>query len=138
MAEKKDVTEKKAVTEEKDTQTPVTLTMEELQKVISDAIEKHDLEKQEKSTEPNVLTEEEKREREYYEEKVVVNLFLDNDKYKDDVIVAVNGKAWRIKRGMDVEVPRYVAEVLKHSEEQDRKTALRIREMEQEFEESLR
>ena len=132
MAEKKDTTEKT------ETQAPVTLTMEELQKVISDAIEKHDLEKQEKTAEPTALTEKEERERAYYEEKVVVNLFLDNDKYKDDVIVAVNGKAWRIKRGMDVEVPRYVAEVLKHSEELDRKTALRIREMEQEFEESLR
>ena len=41
MAEKKDTTEKT------ETQAPVTLTMEELQKVISDAIEKHDLEKQE-------------------------------------------------------------------------------------------
>ena len=36
---------------------------------------------------------------------------------KDDVYVAVNGKSYQIKRGVDVEVPDYVAEVLQHKEE---------------------
>ncbi len=36
---------------------------------------------------------------------------------KDDVFVAVNGKTYLIKRGVDVEVPASVAEVLKHREE---------------------
>ena len=35
----------------------------------------------------------------------------------DDVYVAVNGKSFLIKRGVSVEVPAYVAEVLEHSEE---------------------
>ena len=35
----------------------------------------------------------------------------------DDVYVAVNGKSFLIKRGVSVEVPEYVAEVLEHSEE---------------------
>lgn len=36
---------------------------------------------------------------------------------KDDKYVAINGKTWLIKRGVDVEVPLAVAEVLEHSEE---------------------
>ena len=36
---------------------------------------------------------------------------------KQDVYVAVNGKSYLIKRGVDVEVPASVAEVLKHKEE---------------------
>ena len=35
---------------------------------------------------------------------------------KDDVWVAVNGKSMLIKRGVEVEVPRCVAEVLEHKE----------------------
>lgn len=36
---------------------------------------------------------------------------------KDDVYVAVNGRSYLIKRGEEVEVPDFVAEVLKHSED---------------------
>lgn len=36
---------------------------------------------------------------------------------KEDVYVAVNGKSYQIKRGEEVEVPAYVAEVLQHKEE---------------------
>ncbi len=35
---------------------------------------------------------------------------------KDDVWVAVNGKSIQIKRGVEVEVPKCIAEVLEHSE----------------------
>ena len=35
----------------------------------------------------------------------------------DDVYVAVNGKSYLIKRGVYVEVPASVAEVIEHSEE---------------------
>lgn len=34
-----------------------------------------------------------------------------------DVFVAVNGENFTIKRGVEVEVPDYIAEVLRHSEE---------------------
>ena len=37
---------------------------------------------------------------------------------KDDVWVAVNGKSMQIKRGVEVEVPRCIAEVLRLREEQ--------------------
>lgn len=36
---------------------------------------------------------------------------------KDDVWVAVNGKSMQIKRGVEVEVPRCIAEVLQRKEE---------------------
>lgn len=45
-------------------------------------------------------------------------LFADNDKYKGDKFVAVNGKGYLIKRGEEVEMPLEVYEVLKNSNEQ--------------------
>jgi hypothetical protein len=38
-------------------------------------------------------------------------------KEQDDVFVAVNGKSFLIKRGEEVEVPEYVAKVLKNKED---------------------
>lgn len=45
-------------------------------------------------------------------------LFKDNDKYQADVFVCVNGKAYTIKRGVDVEIPEEVAEVLDNADDQ--------------------
>ena len=39
-----------------------------------------------------------------------------------DVFVGVNDRTWLIKRGVEVEVPECVAEVLRQSEEQDNHT----------------
>lgn len=61
--------------------------------------------------------------REWYNELVSVKLFKDSGKYRDDVFVAVNGKGWQIRRGVEVQVPRYVALVLQQSLEQDAATA---------------
>lgn len=36
---------------------------------------------------------------------------------KDDVYVALNGKSYQIKRGVEVEVPAGVAEILQHRDE---------------------
>ncbi|HIR77976.1 MAG TPA: hypothetical protein IAD38_03125 [Candidatus Egerieenecus merdigallinarum] len=57
------------------------------------------------------------------EKMVKLKLFKDNGQYKDDVFVAVNGRTFQIVRGVEVEVPACVAEVLEHSEAQDRRTA---------------
>lgn len=57
------------------------------------------------------------------EEMTPIKLFKDNDKYKNDVFVAVNGKSYQIKRGETVMVPKCVAEVLERSEHQDEATA---------------
>ena len=51
-----------------------------------------------------------------------VKLFKDYGEYKDDVFVAVNGESYLIQRGVEVEVPDYIAEVREHSAQQDEKT----------------
>lgn len=52
------------------------------------------------------------------EKMVKLRLFKDSGKYKEPVFVAVNGKTYMIERGVEVEVPDYVAEVLANSEAQ--------------------
>lgn len=59
----------------------------------------------------------------FLEEYISVKLFKDNDRYKDDVYVAVNGKNCIIKRGEWVKIKRKFALVLDQSEIQDMKTA---------------
>ena len=59
-------------------------------------------------------------------EKVRIKLFKDNGRYKGDLFVSVNGVNYKIRRGVEVEVPRAVAEVLEHSQRQDDLTAARI------------
>ena len=59
----------------------------------------------------------------YLNEYVSVKLFKDNDRYKDDVYVAVNGQNCIIKRGEWVKIKRKFALVLDASEIQDMKTA---------------
>lgn len=54
---------------------------------------------------------------------VTIHLFKDKDKYKHDMKVVLNGRAYRIQRGVDVQVPKAVAEIIKQSLEQDGKTA---------------
>lgn len=52
------------------------------------------------------------------EKKVSIKLFKGAGAYGDDVQVIVNGKVFLIKRGEEVEVPEYVAEILKQQEAQ--------------------
>ena len=59
----------------------------------------------------------------YLNEYISVKLFKDNDRYKDDVYVAVNGQNCMIKRGEWVKIKRKFALVLDSSEIQDMKTA---------------
>lgn len=53
------------------------------------------------------------------EKMVKITLMRDNKNYQGDVFVGVNGKTWQIQRGVEVEVPDYVAEVLRNSMKQD-------------------
>ena len=59
----------------------------------------------------------------YLNDYVAVKLFRDNDRYKDDVYVAVNGHNCVIKRGEWVKIKRKFALVLDQSEIEDMKTA---------------
>ncbi len=58
-------------------------------------------------------------ERDYYNELVSVKLFKDNNKYKEDVFVAVNGVGMIVPRGREVKIPRKYAVALRNSEAQD-------------------
>ena len=58
-----------------------------------------------------------------YNELVEVELFKDNGKYKDDVLVAVNGVGILIPRGEKVKVKRKYALALENSMKQDKSTA---------------
>ena len=52
------------------------------------------------------------------EKKVKIKLpIIRGENENEDVYVAVNGKSYLIKRGVYVDVPESVAEVLQHSEE---------------------
>lgn len=51
--------------------------------------------------------------------KVKIRLYKDNDKYRDDVQVIINGKVYLIQRGKEVEVPIAVAEVLENAQKQE-------------------
>jgi hypothetical protein len=59
----------------------------------------------------------------YLNEYVAVKLFRDNDRYKDDVYVAVNGQNCVVRRGEWVRIKRKFAMVLDQSEIQDMQTA---------------
>ena len=88
-----------------------------------DSSDDADPEEDEETKRRRLFMEEQERERQYMAEKVPIELFKDNGKYKGDVLVCVNGERFLIKRGVRVEVPRYVALVLEESAKQDTATA---------------
>lgn len=100
---------------------------EEAAKIVADA----------KASVSGELTEEQKKANEkqeaYYNELVEVKLFKDNNKYKDDVFVAVNGENCVIKRGEKVKIKRKFAEVLENSDLQDYETSKLIEKKSSEF-----
>ena len=61
---------------------------------------------------------------------VKVRLPLIKGSETQDVFVAVNGRRFKIKRGVEVEVPYFIANVLRRSEEQEFRAAQIRREAE--------
>jgi hypothetical protein len=59
---------------------------------------------------------------EWMKERVPYMAFKDDDKYKDDIVVIVNGSNFIIKRGELVHIPRYVLAVLE-SKDRELRTA---------------
>lgn len=100
---------------------------EEAEKIVADA----------KASVSGELTEEQKKANEerkaYWNEYVEVELFRDNNKYKDDVYVAVNGENCNIQRGKRVKVKRKFAKTLETSSIQDFKTSELIDKKSSEF-----
>lgn len=72
------------------------------------------------------------------EEYVSVMLFKDNGKYKDDLLVCVNGETCLIQRGMHVQVKRKFLWAIQNQMRQDASTANLIQEMSCEFEDSAK
>ena len=79
-----------------------------------------------KQTEENQSTEAAEKEQ---KELVPIRLFSDGGRYKGDLFVSVNGVNYQIKRGVTVNVPPEVAEVIQHSQEQDDQSAARMEEI---------
>lgn len=100
---------------------------EEAEKILADA----------KASVGGELTEEQKKANEerkaYWNELVEVKLFKDNNKYKDDVFVAVNGENCAIKRGERIKIKRKFADVLDKSDMQDYETSMLIEKKSSEF-----
>jgi hypothetical protein len=69
----------------------------------------------------------------YWNEYVEVSLFKDNNKYKDDVFVSVNGENCVIQRGKKIKVKRKFADVLDKSSIQDFETSELIDRKSSEF-----
>lgn len=67
------------------------------------------------------------------EDMVSIFLFKDKDKYNSDLPVSINGTTWLIQRGVNVKVPRFVAEVINNSMIQDAKGSELIRIQEDKF-----
>ena len=60
---------------------------------------------------------------------VTIHLFKDDDRYSAPVFVGVNGDSYLIQRGIDVKVPKAVAEVLVHFIKQDAEAARKSQAM---------
>lgn len=71
-------------------------------------------------------------------ETVIIKLFKDMDRYKYDVVVRVDGKRYQLKRGIPVEVPRKVYDVIQQQLAQDQETAQMIERKEAESTEKLK
>lgn len=138
MAAKAASTEAKAVSTEAKAGTTINMTVEELQNLIDARIqEERERAAQEarkaENSEQAEMDEAYAAEVARMNELIPVFVFKDKDKYKDDLIVSVNGKAWQIQRGVEVMVPRFVAEVIRNSQAQDAATEETIRQLEKDF-----
>lgn len=83
-----------------------------------------------KNTNLNELS---KRLNEEGEEYVTIQLFRDNDKYADDVFVAINGEGCNVPRGIPTRIKKKFAREIEKSSYQDAKTAQYITEKENEY-----
>ena len=60
-------------------------------------------------------------------------LFKDDGAYKDDLFVSVNGRNFQIQRGVEVEVPACVAEVIRNSDRQKQLAERRLEELVEQY-----
>ena len=104
-----------------------------------DALENECAEKKAAEVDEKKLREFLKNQEAWLNEYVEVRLFKDNEKYKDDVYVSINGKNCLIRRGVWTRIRRKFAMLLDQSEIQDLRTAELMEQEESRFaDESLR
>lgn len=72
------------------------------------------------------------------EEYVSVRLFKDSGKYKDDLLVCVNGESCLIQRGVTVQVKRKFLWAIQNQMRQDASTANLIQTMSSDYVESAK
>lgn len=72
------------------------------------------------------------------EEYVAIKLFRDNDRYKDDVFVAVNGERCQIQRGVRTMIKRKFLWAIQNQMRQDAAYADYIRQLQTDFEDATR
>lgn len=68
------------------------------------------------------------------EELVPYRLFYDGQRYKEPVVVIINGHNWVIQRGVEVMIPRKVAKILDQQIQQDAVATLNQRRLQDDFE----
>jgi hypothetical protein len=70
-----------------------------------------------------------------YEEKefVKVRLFRDEYRYKQPLYVSINGRNWLIKRGVEVTLPKYVADFIEQQMQEEAAIWERVAKEEQEY-----
>lgn len=99
----------------------------EAEKIVADA----------KASVSSELTEEQKKAIEdrkaYWNEYVEITLFKDNNKYRDDVPIGINGEICMVQRGKKVKIKRKYADVLENSNRQDFETSELIDRKSKEF-----
>lgn len=80
-------------------------------------------------TEAKAEAKAEEKDKEKDDGMVTIHLFKDDGRYSAPVFVGVNGDSYLIQRGIDVKVPKAVAEVLEHSIKQDAEAARKSQAM---------
>ena len=66
-------------------------------------------------------------------ETVRIRLFKDEYRYKQPLYVSINGKNWLIKRGVEVEVPKYVADFISQLEAEDQRIWEKVAKEEEQY-----
>ena len=68
-------------------------------------------------------------------ETVKIKLFRDDYRYKRPLYVSINGRNWLIPRGVEVELPKYVADFIDNLAKEEAEIQERIIREEQEYRE---
>ena len=69
----------------------------------------------------------------YLNERVAFIAMRDEEKYKDDIVVGINGKNFVIQRGKHVMIPRYVHDAIMNSYSQEFASAMANEKLKEEY-----